>query len=96
MQVKEIAITRKGCSFLKKYFESPSYTQNDDFDSPDRNYDYNAPYFRNIQIDKIRGIQPIYQEKINVMNNQIETSGDYERNFNRNRITLITTIKMCN
>ena len=71
-------------NYRRYNLESP-YTQNDDFDSPDRNYDYNAPYFRNIQIDKIRGIQPIYQEKINVMNNQIETSGDYERNFNRNR-----------
>ena len=61
--------------------ESP-YTQNDDFDSPDRNYDYNSPYFRNIQIEKIKGIQPIYQEKMNMMNNQIETSGEYERRGN--------------
>ena len=64
--------------------ESPSYTQNEDFDSPDRNYDYGAPYFRNIQIDKIKGIQPIYQEKVNMMNNQIETSGEYDRIINQN------------
>ena len=66
--------------------ESPSYTQNDDFDSPDRNYDYNnTPYFRNVQIDKIKGIQPIYQEKVNMMNNQIETSGEYEQIINKSR-----------
>ena len=64
--------------------ESPSFTQNEDFESPDRNYDYRAPYFRNIQIDKIKGIQPIYQEKINMMNNQIETSGEYDRIINHN------------
>ena len=62
--------------------ESP-YTQNNDFDSPDRGNDFNGPYFRNIQIDKIKGIQPIYQEKINMMNNQVETSGEYERDINR-------------
>ena len=62
--------------------ESP-YTQNDDFNSPDRGNDFNRPYFRNIQIDKIKGIQPIYQEKINMMNNQVETSGEYERDVNR-------------
>ena len=64
--------------------ESP-YTQNGDFDSPDRNNNYNGPYFRNIQIDKIKGIQPIYQEKMNMMNNQVETTGDYERNVHINR-----------
>ena len=65
--------------------ESP-YTQNDDFDSPDRNNDYNTPYFRNIQIDKIKGIKPIYQTKRNnMMSNQIETSGEYDRSYNINR-----------
>ena len=64
--------------------ESP-YTQNDDFRSPDRNNYYNTPYFRNIPIDKIKGIKPIYQEKMNLRNNQIETSGEYERSYNMNR-----------
>ena len=70
--------------YRKYNLESP-YTQNDDFDSPDRNNDYNGHYFRNIQIDKIKGIQPIYQEKMNMMNNQLETSEEYERNININR-----------
>ena len=62
--------------------ESP-YTQNDDFDSPDRGNDINGPFFRNIQIDKIKGIQPIYQEKSNMINNQVEISREYDRDINR-------------
>ena len=65
--------------------ESPSYSQGDDFDSPDRNYEYSIPYFRNIQIDKIKGIQPIYHEKMNMMKNQFETSGEYEQIINKSR-----------
>ena len=70
--------------YRKYNLESPSYTQNDDFDSPDRNYDYSKSYFRNIQIDKIKGIRPIYQEKVNNMNNQIDQSGEYKQISKRN------------
>ena len=67
----------------KRYnLESP-YTQNNDFESPDRNYDYNSSYFRNIPVEKIKGITPIYQDKMR--NNQIETSGEYERTSVLNR-----------
>ena len=67
----------------KRYnLESP-FTQNNDFESPDRNYDYNSSYFRNIPIEKIKGKTPIYQEKMR--NNQIETSGEYERTSVLNR-----------
>ena len=67
----------------KRYnLESP-FTQNNDFESPDRNYDYNSSYFRNIPIEKIKGMTPIYQDKMR--NNQIETSGEYERTSVLNR-----------
>ena len=51
----------------KRYnLESP-YTQNNDFDSPERKYDYNGPsHFRNIPLEKIKGITPIYQEKVSM------------------------------
>ena len=64
----------------KRYnLESP-YTQNNDFDSPDRNYDYNISHFRNIPIDKIKGITPIYQEKV-----RVGTSNEFERGNYLNR-----------
>ena len=64
----------------KRYnLESP-YTQNNDFDSPDRNYDYNISHFRNIPIEKIKGITPIYQEKV-----RVGTSNEFERGSYLNR-----------
>ena len=56
--------------------ESP-YTQNDDFESPDRNYGYNDSHFRNIPIENIKGKTPRYQEKM-----RMENSTEYERNGN--------------
>ena len=52
---------------------SPSY----DFNSPDRPNEYNTKYFKNIQIEKIKGKSPLYNEKMNIKNNQIESSIKY-------------------
>ena len=66
--------------------ESPylsKYSPSNDFTSPDRQYDYNAKYFRNVQIEKIKGRQPMYNEKINLTNNQIESPMEYNGYPNR-------------
>ena len=60
--------------------ESPylsKYSPSNDFTSPDRQYDYNSKYFRNVQIEKIKGKQPMYDDKINLKNNQYESPMEY-------------------
>ena len=57
--------------------ESPYNLSSNDFTSPDRQYDYGSKYFRNVQIEKIKGKQPMYQDKINLRNNQYESSVEY-------------------
>ena len=55
--------------------ESPyALSQSNEFNSPDRQYDYNSKYFRNVQIEKIKGKQPYNQEKMNTRNYLIDTS----------------------
>ena len=55
--------------------ESPyALSQSNEFNSPDRQYDYNSKYFRNVQIEKIKGKQPYNQEKMNTSNYLIDTS----------------------
>ena len=61
--------------------ESPynlsKYSLSNDFTSPDRQYENNSKYFKNIQIERIKGRQPIYHEKMDTRNNQIEYSVEY-------------------
>ena len=60
--------------------ESPynlsKYSQSNDFNSPDRQFEQNSKYFRSVQIDKIKGKQPIIHEKVN---NQFESPIDYNQ-----------------
>ena len=57
--------------------ESPNalskYSQSNEFNSPDRQYDYSSKYFRNVQIEKIKGKQPYVQEKMNERNYLIDS-----------------------
>ena len=49
-----------------------------DFNSPDRQInDTHTQYFRNVQIEKIKGKSPIYNDKMNIRNNRIESSIKY-------------------
>ena len=62
--------------------ESPynlsKYSISNDFNSPDRQYECNSKQFRSVQIEKIKGKQPIYHDKMNIRNNQVESSSvDY-------------------
>ena len=60
--------------------ESPynlsKYSQSNEFNSPDRQFEQNSKYFRSVQIDKIKGKQPIIHEKVN---NQFESPIDYNQ-----------------
>ena len=62
---------------LESPYNMSKYSPSNDFASPDRQYDYNSKYFRNVQIEKINGKQPIYHDKINFRNNQYESSVEY-------------------
>ena len=63
--------------------ESPynlsKYSLSNDFTSPDRQYEN----FKNIQIEKIKGRQPYYNEKMETRNNQMEYSVEYNGNPDR-------------
>ena len=59
---------------LESPFALSKYSQSNEFNSPDRQYDYNSKYFRNVQIEKIKGKQPYNQEKMNTRNYIIDTS----------------------
>ena len=62
---------------LESPYNLSKYSQSNEFNSPDRQYDYNSKYFRNLQIEKIKGKQPYNQEKMNLRSNQFESSMDY-------------------
>ena len=62
---------------LESPYNLSKYSQSNEFNSPDRQYDYNSKYFRNVQIEKIKGKQPYNQEKMNLRSNQFESSMDY-------------------
>ena len=55
---------------LESPYNLSKYSQSNEFNSPDRQYDYNSKYFRNVQIEKIKGKQPYNQEKTNLRSNQ--------------------------
>ena len=59
---------------LESPYALSKYSQSNEFNSPDRQYDYNSKYFRNVQIEKIKGKQPYNQEKMNAKNYIIDSS----------------------
>ena len=68
---------------LESPYNLSKYSQSNEFNSPDRQYDYNSKNFRNIKIEKIKGKQPYNQEKTNVRNYQFESSMEYTNNPDR-------------
>ena len=77
----EISQSRYNNYNIESPYNLSHNSPSNDFNSPDRQNGYNTQYFRNVQIEKIKGKSPIYNEKMNIRNNQIESYVKYGENM---------------
>ena len=85
-QQNEISQRRYKNYNLESPYNLSKYSPSNDFNSPDRGYDYNSKYFRNIPLEKIKGKKPFNEEKMSYRNNQFESSLEYDNNISMNSL----------